>query len=249
MATESRVEPETLNRWDWLVLVVAGVSLMLVLLETFLTLSAETLHGLILVDHVACGVFLVDIVVRWRREGWRARYWRWGWLDVLASIPLDPAFRVFQAARIYRVVRALRALRRLQVVAGGSSLSEELLALPGIATLLVIFCTNLVLEVEQAAPGSHIKDHGDAIWWALSTVTTVGYGDVYPVTHEGRIIGGVLMFVGIALFGAMSALVTSKLIRPQEQRDHAAYRQELRSLHAEIRELREELRRRDHKAN
>lgn len=245
MCADHHTEPETLNRWDWLVLVVAGLSLMLVLLETFLTLSSDTVRGLIVVDRIACAVFLADILVRWRRQRWSVRYWRWGWLDVLASVPLDPAFRVFQAARIYRVVRALRALRRLQVVAGGSSLNEELLALPGIATLLVIFCTNLVLEVEQAAPGSHIKDHGDAIWWALSTVTTVGYGDVYPVTHEGRIIGGFLMFVGIALFGSMSALITSKLIRPQEQRDHAAYREELRKLHTDVRELREDLRRRD----
>ena len=234
-----------MSTWDWLVLVVAGLSLTLVLLETFLTLSAETLHGLVIVDHVACGVFLVDILVRWRRQGWGARYWRWGWLDVLASIPLDTAFRIFQAARIYRVIRAIRALRRLQVVAGEGSLTEGLLALPGIASLLVLFCTNLVLEVEQGAPGSHIKDHGDAIWWALSTVTTVGYGDVYPVTSEGRIIGGVLMFVDIALFGSMSALITSKLIRPQEQRDHATYREELQRLHADVRELRDELRRRD----
>lgn len=236
---------EHLNPWDWLVLVVAGLSLVLILLETFLNLSPETLHGLLIVDHIACGIFLVDILVRWRRQGWRARYWRWGWLDVLASIPLDPAFRIFQAARIYRVIRVVRALRRLQVVTDGTSLNEELLALPGIATLLVIFCINLVLEVEQGAPGALIRDHGDAVWWAMSTVTTVGYGDVYPVTHEGRIIGGVLMLIGIALFGSMSALITSKLIRPQEQRDHAAYREELRRLHADVRELRDELRRRD----
>lgn len=245
MSNPHRTEPETLNRWDWLVLVVAGLSLILVLLETFLTLSAETMHGLIIVDHIACAVFLIDILVRWRRQGWGVRYWRWGWLDVLASIPLDTAFRFFQAARIYRVIRAIRALRRLQVVAGEGTLTESLLALPGIATLLVLFCTNLVLEVEQGAPGSHIQDHGDAIWWALSTVTTVGYGDVYPITQEGRIIGGVLMFVGIALFGSMSALITSKLIRPQEQRDHAAYREELKQLHADVRELRDALRRRD----
>ena len=53
------------------------------------------------------------------------------------------------------------------------------------------------------------------------------------------------MFIGIALFGSMSALITSKIIRPQEERDHLAYREELRRLHADIRELREELRRRD----
>lgn len=237
-------EEESLNQWDWLVLVIAGLSLALVLLETFLTLGEPTLRTLTLVDRAACAVFLVDVVVRWRRTGWSRRYWRLGWLDLLASLPLDSAFRVFQAVRIYRVIRVLRALRRLQVTSGGASLSEEILALPGIATLLVIFCVNLVLEVEQGAPGAHIRTHGDAIWWALSTVTTVGYGDVYPVTSEGRVIGGFLMCVGIALFGGMSALVTSRLIRPSEARDHADAREEIRGLRDEIRQLREELRRR-----
>lgn len=237
--------PENLNRWDWLVLVVAGLSLMLILLETFLNLSPETVHAMLMVDQVACCIFLIDILVRWRRSHWRASYWRWGWLDLLASLPLNPAFRIFQAARIYRVIRIIRTLRRVQVVTRGTTLSEELLALPGIATLLVIFCVNLIVDVEQGAPGAHIRDHGDALWWAISTVTTVGYGDVYPVTHEGRIIGGVLMFVGIAIFGSISALVISKLIQPQEASDHAAYREELRRLHADIRDLREELRRRD----
>lgn len=241
---DTQAEP-TINRWDWLILVIAGVSLLLVLLETFLTLTPETLRTLTLVDRVACAFFVIDVIVRWRRAGWRTGYWRWGWFELLASLPLDNAFRILQAVRIYRVVRVLRALRRLQVASRGSTLDEELLAVPGIALLLVILCINLVLEVEQSAPGSHIRGHGDAIWWALSTVTTVGYGDVYPVTSEGRFIGGCLMCVGIALFGSMSALITSRLIRPQEQRDHAAYREELRQLHADIRQLRDEIRRRD----
>lgn len=234
---------ERLNQWDWLVLVIAGLSLALVLLETFLTLGESTLRTLTLVDRAACAVFLADVAVRWRRSGWSRAYWRTGWLDLLASLPLDTAFRVFQAARIYRIIRMLRALRRLQVTARGASLSEEILALPGIASLLVIFSVNLVLEVEQGAPGAHIRSHGDALWWALSTVTTVGYGDVYPVTSEGRIIGGFLMCVGIALFGGMSALVTSRLIRPREAREHAEYHEEMRGLREDIRQLREEIRR------
>ena len=106
---------------------------------------------------------------------------------------------------------------------------------------MVFFSTMLMVEVERAAPNATIKSGGDALWWALTTVTTVGYGDMYPVTTEGRIIAAVLMLIGIALFGAMSAIVTSKLILPKETRDHEELRHEIRSLHAEIKELRRHL--------
>jgi voltage-gated potassium channel len=66
-----------------------------------------------------------------------------------------------------------------------------------------------------ALPGANITSFGDAMWWALTTVTTVGYGDRYPVTPEGRVIGGVLMVVGIATMGAVTAAIASQLINPR----------------------------------
>jgi voltage-gated potassium channel len=233
---------EKLRPWDWFVLAVAILSLALVVVETFAALSDATLRNLILLDRAACGIFLFDVVIRWRREGWSRGFWKWGWIDLLASIPFDAAFRTLQVVRIYRIVRVIRALFKLQAVATGTSLNEKLLALPGIAFVMVLFSTNLILEAEKGAPGSTIKTGGDALWWALSTVTTVGYGDTVPVTGEGRVIAAVLMLVGIALFGSMSAIITSKLILPKETKDHEEMRQEMRALHAEIKDLRDELR-------
>jgi len=99
-------------------------------------------------------------------------------------------------------------------------LNEKLLALPGVALVMVFFSTMLMVVVERGAAGATIRTGGDALWRALTTVTTVGYGDTYPVTAEGRIIAAVLMLIGIALFGSRSAIVTSKLILPKETRDH-----------------------------
>ena len=232
---------QRLNPWDWLVLVVAIVSLLLVLLETFLRIPANLLPLLRDIDRLSCAIFLADIIVRWRRDKWASSFWRWGWIDVLASIPFDPAFRSLQAIRIYRFVRLIRVLKKLNTLTSGTSLNEKLLALPGIALVMVFFSTMLMVEVERAAPNATIKTGGDALWWALTTVTTVGYGDMYPVTTEGRIIAALLMLIGIALFGSMSAIVTSKLILPKETRDHEELRKEIRDLHAEIRELRRHL--------
>ena len=232
---------QRLNPWDWFVLVVAVVALLLVLLETFLHIPANLLPLLRDIDRLSCLIFLADIVVRWRREKWAASFWRWGWIDLLASIPFDPAFRSLQAIRIYRFIRFIRVIKKLNTLTSGTSLNEKLLALPGVALVMVFFSTMLMVAVERSAPNATIKSGGDALWWALTTVTTVGYGDTYPVTTEGRIIASVMMLIGIALFGSMSAIVTSKLILPKETRDHEELRHEIRSLHAEIRELRRHL--------
>ncbi len=239
-----KIDPELrqrLNPWDWLVLVVAVVSLLLVVLETFLHIPPQALSVLRTVDTLSCLVFLADVFVRWHREGYAAQYWRWAWLDVLASIPFEPAFRSLQAIRIYRFVRLFRVLKKLNTLTHGTSLNEKLLALPGVALVMVLFSTMLIVEVERAAPNATIRTGGDALWWALTTVTTVGYGDTFPVTGEGRLIAAVLMLVGIALFGSMSAIITSKLILPKETRDHEELRKEIRELHAEIKELRRQL--------
>jgi len=233
-----------LNAWDWLVFGAAIGSLVLVLVETFLPIAPAVHQVFRQVDNVACVVFFIDVVVRWRRAGWSAEFWRWGWIDLLAAIPFDAAFRTLQIIRVYRIVRVLRVLYKLQELTTGTTLNERLLALPGMAVVLIIFSTALIVEAERHAPGANIHTGGDALWWALTTVTTVGYGDTYPVTTEGRIIAAGLMFVGIALFGSISAIVTSKLILPKETKDHEELRREIRSLHAEIRELREELKRR-----
>ena len=231
-----------LNGWDWAVFAVALGALLLVLLETFLVLSAPTLAVFQWIDNAACGIFFIDVLVRWRRTGWSAEFWRWGWVDLLAAIPFDAAFRTLQIIRVYRIVRVFRVLYKLQELTTGTTLNERLLALPGVAVVMIIFSTALMVEAERHAPGATIKSGGDALWWALTTVTTVGYGDTYPVTTEGRIIAAGLMLVGIALFGSISSIVTSKLILPKETKDHEELRREVRALHGEIRELRDELR-------
>lgn len=235
---------QRLNAWDWLVLIVALGSLLLIIAETFVSVTPETGAVFAKIDRAVCGIFFADVIIRWRRERWAASFWRWGWLDLLAALPLEPAFRAFQVVRIYRIFRVIRVLYKFQELTSGTSLNEKLLALPGVAAVMMLFSTNLILEFERNAPNATITTPGTAIWWAITTVTTVGYGDTYPVTTEGRWVAALLMLVGIALFGSMSALVTSKLILPKETRDHEEMRREMRHLHAEIRELRDELKKR-----
>jgi voltage-gated potassium channel len=240
---------EKLRPWDWAVLVVSVISLVLIIWETFVPLPPDTLNQFILIDRCACAIFMVDVLVRWRRMDWSKKYWKWGWLDVLAAIPLDAAFRAMQAIRIYRFVRLARIIYKFKGVTKGTTLNEKLLAMPGIALVMTLFSTTLIVEVESEALNPLIKSGGDAIWWALSTVTTVGYGDMYPVTTKGRFLAALLMLVGIALFGSISAYITSKFILPKEARDHENELREIRALHKEVKELRQTLMEHDNHAS
>jgi voltage-gated potassium channel len=126
-------------------------------------------------------------------------------------------------------------------VTAGTTLNDKILALPGIALVMILFSATLIIEVERDSPKALIKTGGDALWWALSTVTTVGYGDIYPVTTEGKFVAAGLMIVGVIFFSSISAFITTKLILPEEEQDHEGEMREIRALHKEVKELRQAL--------
>jgi len=97
------------------------------------------------------------------------------------------------------------------------------------AFLLIIFCSIGVLMFEQQSPNANIKTAGDAIWWSVTTITTVGYGDKYPVTTGGRIVAMILMVSGIGIFGTLSGLAASyflhaKPANPEPDKDEVLAR-------------------------
>jgi len=140
-----------------------------------------------------------------------------GWLDLLAVIPL---LRILRTVRIIQVVRWLRA-------SGRARIADELSESRASATfLLTIFLVFIVVEAAGATiyaaeigdPSSNIRSAGDAIWWGLVMITTVGYGDRYPVTFEGRIIGVFLLFAGIALFSVLTGFIANVFLAPRRRR-------------------------------
>jgi voltage-gated potassium channel len=198
--------------------------------------ATQTRQLLAYADSTICVIFLVDFLLCLRRAENRWRYLAtWGWVDLLSSIPaLDVARwgRAARVARIIRVFRGVRATKTLASVVLERRAQSSFLAASLVSLLLLIGASISILQVETA-PESNIKTAEDAIWWALTTITTVGYGDRFPVTSEGRLVGGVLMFAGVGLFGILSGFLASWFVRPEVQREE----NEVAALRAEVQRL------------
>jgi voltage-gated potassium channel len=174
---------------------------------------------------VIWGVFVVEFAVKFTLAPSRAAMLRRHGFDLV--VIFLPALRIFRAGR---AARALRGLSRSIVALGGTaSLGHALASARRVAKregdryvfLLVVLATIaaavIILQVESTAPGSNIRSYPDAIWWAVSTVTTVGYGDYYPTTVEGRLVALVLMILGLGLFSVITARVAAFFIVDKDE--------------------------------
>jgi voltage-gated potassium channel len=180
-------------------------------ISTFFKLDEELQTLLNYIDNGICVIFLADFIIRFHKAASKAELLKWGWIDLLSSIPMLDYFRVGRVFRIIRVLRLLRAFRSAKVLLDylfrnrvKGTFSSALL----IAILMLIFSSIAILQVETS-PNSNIQTAEDALWWAFVTITTVGYGDKFPVTTEGRLIAAALMTVGVGLFGTFTAFVAS----------------------------------------
>ena len=137
-----------------------------------------------------------------------------GWIDLLGSLPtIFPILRFFRLVRIWRLLRTYRLpdiLRTLRRDRAATSLQLVLF----LVLVVVEFGGMLVLTFEQPTPGANITTGGDAIWWAFVSITTVGYGDKYPITTGGRATAVVMLWSGVALIGVLSAYLANLFLRP-----------------------------------
>jgi voltage-gated potassium channel len=179
---------------------------------TFLPLDANTRAILSTADVVICGFFFLDFLYSLYVAPNKLRYLTtWGWIDLISSIPALGAARWGRVARVMRILRVVRGLKSARTIAHfvvARRAQSAFLASILLCILMIVACSIAVLEFEIPAAGN-IKTGQDAVWWAVSTMTTVGYGDTYPTSPEGRIVAVFLMAAGVGLFGTLSGAVAS----------------------------------------
>lgn len=174
------------------------------------------------IDLFVWAAFVIEYLVKLYLSPSRREFFTHHLID-LAVVTL-PMLRPLRAARLLRLLNLVRvgvvlanALRRTKALFTHRGFHFVLLAV-----LVVVFaCSALVLSFESPAKGTNIHNFGDALWWAIVTVTTVGYGDRYPVTAGGRGVAAVLMFVGIGLIGVLTATVASYFVTQNVDEERA----------------------------
>jgi voltage-gated potassium channel len=192
------------ERWSTIPLaVLALVYLGLYSVEVLGNFSSVILFDFVTVSDIIWGIFIVDFVGRFVLTADKIKFLKLNAIE-LASLVL-PFFRAF---RMFRVVIALGFLSRV-----GKSLAARINIYVGlILPLLIYVCSLGVYEAEHLAPGANIKQFGDAVWWAVVTLATVGYGDYYPVTLEGRLIAVLLMISGLVFVSVIAVSVASSFL-------------------------------------
>lgn len=210
--------------YELFALALSIVALILLGARAGLPLDPETSQIVDTADFVICAFFFLDFLVSLRRAGNRARYlYTWGWLDLLASIPAVDALRAARLARIVRILRVLRVVKasRLIAIAFATRRRGSALWAAVLISIVVVFGASIaILELERRT--GNITNAEDAVWWAITTITTVGYGDRYPVTTEGRLVAVALMIVGVGLFGTLSGAAASWFMQPGTELRHEA---------------------------
>jgi voltage-gated potassium channel len=202
--------------WQIVILVLSLITLVFVAVDTLFDVTAGTAELFFLIDTAICVVFLADVAYRGVFHSDRKRFWRWGWIDLISSIPAVAFLRWGRLVRVVRIFRALRAFRSSREVIGylfrdpaqGSVFTVALASFT-----LVVFGSVAILNLEAPSAGSNIASASDALWWSFVTVTTVGYGDYYPVTAVGRVTAALLMAAGVGLFGTLTAYLANAWLR------------------------------------
>ncbi|GAB2785656.1 potassium channel family protein [Halomonas shantousis] len=239
---EDRITP-----FQLFILVLSFYVLGALIADTFFNLSPEVSRLLYYMDVIVCVFFFTDFCIRFRAAKDKWRFMRWGWIDLLASIPAGVLLggRAFRVVQIIRLLRALKSFKMIWRILFRNRAKGIFASVATMTILLVAFGALTMLLIEGPNPESSIDTAEEALWWAFVTITTVGYGDYYPVTSLGRLVAALLMIGGVGLFGSFAAYVSSMFVHDQgeqESRQHKADREMIRHLHAQLITLTEEVR-------
>jgi voltage-gated potassium channel len=253
MVQPTATEHKTSNAYDLFILVLTVLSL-LIMAALLLPLNEATTTLLTKYDNMICVVFLIDFALNLSRSHPKRDYVvrERGWLDLLGSIPTLGIFKYTALLRLARISRLARITRLLRGKKKKKELAADVLRNRGqyaafitvLAAFIVLTLSSvLVLQFETTSADANITTGGGALWWSIVTITTVGYGDTYPVTTAGRITGVFVMFAGVGIIGALASILASILVpRPSTDGDERStqptMQEELAGIRSELAALR-----------
>jgi len=213
---------ESFGGFQLLILFLCIYVLIQLVFETVVPLTEEWKEFFLILDTLICVVFLIDFALNLKRAKSAVNYVfrQWGWVDFISSIPMVGPLRIGRALRLVRLLRLLRAVRSTKYILSNvfkSRANSTLFIVSTTCIVLVAFASIAILDVERSSD-TNIRSIRDALWWSFVTVSTVGYGDKYPVTLPGQILGVALIIAGVGLFGTFTAYISSLFIKENTEK-------------------------------
>jgi voltage-gated potassium channel len=255
MASETALLHGRSNAYNIFILILTVFSLV-IMVALFLPLSRATIELLQVYDNLICAFFLLDFFFTFRAAPNKKVYFikQRGWLDLLGSVPsfeIVVPYKLVGLLRLARLNRARRIVRHLGVQRRGELLRDILRNrskyasfLVGLLAIIVLTSASvLVLQFESSARNALITTGWDALWYSIVTITTIGYGDYYPITVGGRITGIFIMLTGVGIIGALASLMATLLIGESHatSEEEADNQDRQRAIEIELTTIREEL--------
>lgn len=227
------------QRTEWPLAAVAVAFLAMYSVQVLTRPQGEEARVLWMASWIAWSLFAIDYFVRLSLAADRRQWFRLHLFDLLVvALPL------MRPLRLLRLVVLVGVLQK----AIGNAVRGRILTYTIAAVVLLIYVASLaILDTERDQPGATINTFGQAVWWSITTVTTIGYGHLYPITVTGRVIAVLLMIGGITLVGVVTASLASWIVQRVAEtgvENQAATVAHIDELRCEIRRLAEELRQR-----
>ena len=213
-------------RAELIILTLALVSVLLLVYEMAVELAPHQQWILERVDLAIAFIFLTDFAWRFYKAPDRRYFFRTSWWELLAAIPLTTetaqALRGMRLLRLVRLLRLLRVVRfavRLKILLDRARVFGERTNLVEISSIVaaIVLTGAAAFHYFEFGHNPNVQGFGDSIWWAIITVTTVGYGDIYPITTAGRVIATLLLVTGLGTFGTWAASMAAWIMEGRKK--------------------------------
>jgi voltage-gated potassium channel len=208
-----REDMEYASGFDYFILILTLVSIANIILNVVPAVDQSIKSMSLVMDTVACLFFLADFIRNLSRAEKKLAYLKWGWMDLIGSIPFFLFLRFFRLRRASEIVATIRfygvdeSWRRFKLRRADSTLWSSVT----VGLLIVWLASIWILRFESDIPTANIQTASDALWWTFVTITTVGYGDKFPITNDGRILAVLVMVVGITFFSVLTSYITTRM--------------------------------------